>query len=134
MNRRTDSSDGFSDVCTHFSTDETVCDVSISGLQCLERNKLFARVETAWLSVKNLVLAASLERCQLRQVRLDRFFNSLPSACFRFPSEFFEPELNFGSDTGSACSCFVDQPRKILGMNAVTVMRIWGQLHVNFGI
>ena len=43
-----DSPSEYSEDCTHFSTDETVFSVSISGLQCLEENRLFfIHVKTA---------------------------------------------------------------------------------------
>jgi len=38
----------------------------------------------------------NLEQCQLRNVRLNHFFNSLRSSCFIFAPEFFEaPEPIF---------------------------------------
>jgi hypothetical protein len=54
---------------------------------------------------------ANLERCQLRNVRLNYFFNSLPPACFIFEPEFFEGGIFVPfSDSDSACSFVVDQP------------------------
>ena len=104
----TDSSEECSDVFTHFSTDETVCEVSISGLQCLEGNKVFCRCGNC-MEISD-EFGANLERCQLRNVRLNHFFNNLPSELFRFPPEFFESEPLFESDTDSASSCVVDVP------------------------
>ena len=113
-------------VCSHFSCDETVFHVSISGLQCLESHRIFCNCANCMIIGDSF--GANLERCQLRNVRLNYFFASLPPACFIFAPEFFvggefvpisdsesceEPELIFVSDSESACSCVVDQPTNL---------------------
>ena len=119
----TDISNETETICSHFSCDETVFHVSISGLQCLESNRLFCNCANCMIISDDF--GANLERCQLRNVRLNYFFTSLPPACFIFAPEFFdggefvpisdsesceEPELIFVSDSESACSFVVDQP------------------------
>ena len=105
----TDSSNESETVCSHFLCDETVFHVSVAGLQCLESNRLFCNCENCMIVSDDF--GANLECCQLRNVRLNHFFNSLPPACFIFAPEFHEePELIFVSDSESACSVVVDQP------------------------
>ena len=100
----TETSEVFDDVCNHFSNDETVFHVSIAGLQCLESNRLFCNCMTV-----SDDFALNLECCQLRNVRLKHFFDSLPSACFVLAPEFYEePEIIFVSDSESACSVVMD--------------------------
>ena len=122
----TDISNETETVCSHFSCDETVFHVSISGLQCLESHRIFCNCANCMIIGDDF--GANLERCQLRNVRLNYFFTSLPPACFIFAPEFFdggefvpisdsesckEPELIFVSDNDSACSYVVDQPTNL---------------------
>ena len=105
----TDSPSEYSDESTHFSTDETVCNVSISGLQCLEQHRLFCTCGNCMIISEEF--GASLGRCQVRQFKLNMFFNTLPTPCQLLEPEFFEEtETVFVFDTESACSCVFDQP------------------------
>ena len=52
-----------------------VLHVSILGLQCLESNRLFCNCENCMIISDDF--GANLELCQLRNVRLNYFFNSL---------------------------------------------------------
>ena len=52
----------------------------------------------------------NLERCQLRNVKLNKFFNSVSNEPFCFPPEFFESEPFLESDSDSASSCILDLP------------------------
>ena len=103
----TEISDAFDDVCSHFSTDETVFHVSIAGLQCLESNRLFCTCQNCMTISDDF--AANMECCQLRNVRLKLFFNRLPPACFISEPEFFiSGEFVPFSDSESACSVVMD--------------------------
>ena len=59
----TDSPSEGSSECTHFSSDETVCNVSIFGLQCLEENRPFCTCGNCMLVSEEF--GANLGRCQL---------------------------------------------------------------------
>ena len=83
----TEISDVFDDVCSHFSTNETVFHVPIAGLQCLESNRLFCTCQNCMTISDDF--AANLECCQLRNVRLRHFWDSLPPACFISEPDFF---------------------------------------------
>ena len=103
----TEISDVFDDVCSHFSTDETVFHVSIAGLQCLESNRLFCTCQNCMTISDDF--GANMECCQLRNVRLKLFFNRLPPACFISEPEFFiSGEFVPFSDSESACSVVMD--------------------------
>ena len=78
--------DSSNTVCSHFSCDETVFHVSVAGLQCLESNRLFCNCENCMIVSEDF--GANLECCQLRNVRLNHFFDSLPPACFFLPLNF----------------------------------------------
>ena len=92
-----------------FSAEETVCSISISGLQCLERNRLFCTCENC-MTISD-EFGASLGRCQLQTFRENMFFETLPQPCqILEPEVFDETEIVFEPDSESACSCVFDQP------------------------
>ena len=74
------------------------CEVSTSGLQCLEGNRVFCTCGNC-MEISG-EFGRNLERCQLRNVKLRQFFNSL----------LFECEPFVESDSDSASSCVVDVP------------------------
>ena len=59
----TDISNETETVCSHFSYDETVFQVSISGLQCLESHRIFCNFANCMIIGDDF--GANLERCQL---------------------------------------------------------------------
>ena len=78
----TEISDGFDDVCSHFSTDETVFHVSVAGLQCLESNRLFCTCQNCMTISDDF--AANLECCQLRNCETETLFQQITTSMFHF--------------------------------------------------
>ena len=78
----TEISDGFDDVCSHFSTDETVFHVSVACLQCLESNRLFCTCQNCMTVSDDF--AANLECCQLRNCETETLFQQIATSMFYF--------------------------------------------------
>ena len=129
----TDSPSEGSSECTHFSSDETVCNVSIFGLQCLEENRPFCTCGNCMLVSEEF--GANLGRWQLLQFRLNCFltichnhvkFLNLSFSTKPKPFLFLTVTLHVHA--------FLTNLQTLKVIFVKTVMKIWSQLHVNFGI